>query len=387
MKEIIVMGSTGSIGVNTLEVARSKRDRIRVVGLSTRGNIELLEQQVKEFRPAAVTVWDSSKADELRKKVGRGVKVHQGEEGLLELAGMDADLVVSALVGIVGLQPVLSAISGGKDIALANKEILVAAGNIIIKEAARNGVEVIPVDSEHSALMQCLWQRDPREIKKVILTASGGAFYHKQDIDLARITPEQALEHPTWSMGPKVTVDSATLMNKGFEVIEASFLFGIPVDKIAITIHRQSIVHAMVEFIDGSVAALLHAPDMRLPIQYAISWPDRWDGDYKTLDLSALGRLDFTKPDMARWPALGLAYTAAATAGTMPAVLSAADEVCVDRFLNGKIKFTDIVPGVKMVMEKHQPVNNPALADILAADRWARDEIAELIDNRKIVAG
>ncbi len=383
MKTIIVLGSTGSIGKNTLEVAGRNKDRIRIRGLAARGNIELLEKQITKFCPEAVAVWDSSKAGRLKRKLAGRVKVYSGMEGLLELVRLDADMVVSALVGIVGLEPSLEAIRSGKDIALANKEILVAAGRIIMAEAEQRGVKIIPVDSEHSALMQCLWERNHGEIRKIILTASGGAFYQRPGADLSRITPEEALKHPTWSMGPKVTVDSATLINKGFEVIEASCLFRIPVDKIEITIHPQSIVHAMVEFIDGSVTALMHAPDMRLPIQYAISWPERWGGDYAKLELSDLGTLDFIKPDMERFPALELAYRAGRMRGTVPAVFSAADEVCVNRFLNRKIKFTDIVPGIKKIMEMHQPVSNPAVEDIMAADEWARRETAELLDNKK----
>lgn len=332
MKKIIILGSTGSIGESTLDVIRRNPGRFKVCGLSTKGNVELLHKQVEEFKPEKVSI---------------------GGEGLLELVRMDADLVVSAMVGAVGLRPTLEAIRSGKDIALANKEVLIMAGEIIMTEAKKAGVNIIPIDSEHSAIMQCLWKRDPSEIKRLILTASGGPFYNRTD--LTDITPEMALQHPTWKMGRKVTIDSATLMNKGLEVIEASFLFGIPIDKIEVVIHPESIVHAMVEFIDGSVVALMHMPDMRIPIQYALSWPERWDGGYGVLDLTKIGTLTFTKPDLERFPALELAYKAARVGGSMPAALSVADEICVERFLKGEISFSDIVPAIKEVMEKVTP--------------------------------
>lgn len=329
MKRIIILGSTGSIGRSTLDVVRKNPERVKVCGLSTKGNVELLDKQIEEFKPEKVSI---------------------GGEGLLGLVRMDADMVVSALVGAVGLDPTLEAVRSGKDIALANKEILVMAGQIIMAEAKKAGVNIIPIDSEHSAIMQCLWKRDPKEIKRLILTASGGPFYNRTD--LTDITPEMALQHPTWQMGKKVTIDSATLMNKGFEVIEASYLFGIPIDKIEVVIHPESIVHAMVEFIDGSVAAVMHTPDMRIPIQYALSWPERWDGGYGILDLTKIGTLNFIKPDLKRFPSLELAYNAGRAGGSMPARLSVADEICVERFLKGEISFSDIVPAIKEVMEK-----------------------------------
>lgn len=329
MKKIIVLGSTGSIGKSTLDVARKNPERIKVCGLSTKGNVELLKKQIDEFKPEKVSI---------------------GGEGLLDLVRMDADMVVSALVGSVGLNPTLEAIRSKKDIALANKEILVMAGELIMTEAKKAGVDIIPIDSEHSALLQCLWKRDPNEVKRLILTASGGPFYNRAD--LTDITPEMALQHPTWQMGRKVTIDSATLMNKGFEVIEASYLFGIPIDKIEVVIHPESIVHAMAEFIDGSVAAVMHIPDMRIPIQYALSWPERWDGGYGTLDLTKIATLNFFKPDLKKFPGLELAYNAGRAGGSLPAALSAADEICVERFLNGEIGFTDIVPAIKGEMER-----------------------------------
>jgi len=243
----------------------------------------------------------------------------------------------------------------------------------------RNRVKIIPVDSEHSAIMQCLWERRVKEVKRLILTASGGPFYNKGDIDLSKITPKMALEHPTWKMGHKVTIDSSTLMNKGFEVIEASCLFGIPIDRIDVVIHPESIIHALVEFIDGSVIALMHAPNMCIPIQYAISWPDRWEGRYGEVSLADIGKMHFFKPDNKRFPALDLAYHAGSMGGTMPAVLSAADEVCVEKFINGKILYSDIVRIIKNVMDTHRPITDPTLADILSADKWAREMAEEVI--------
>lgn len=342
MKRIIILGSTGSIGESTLDVVRKNPDKLKVCGLSTKGNVELLQRQIEEFKPERVSI---------------------GGEGLLDLVRMPADLVVCALVGSVGLRPVLEAIRSGKDVALANKEALVMAGEILMSEARRMGVNIIPIDSEHSAIMQCLWKRSPAEVRRLILTASGGPFYNRED--LSCVTPQEALQHPTWQMGPKVTVDSATLMNKGFEVIEAHFLFGIPVDRIDVLIHPESIVHAMVEFIDGSVVALMHMPDMRIPIQYALSWPQRWVGDYGILDLAEIKTLNFIKPDLNRFPALELAYKSVKIGGTMPAMLSVADEVYVDKFLNGEIGFTDIIRNVRYVVEHHKPIMDPTIEDIL----------------------
>lgn len=381
MKRIVVLGSTGSIGESTLDVVRRNPLEIDVCGLSTKQNIDLLYRQIQEFKPSSVSVWDEKKAEELTKRVRGKVIVHSGLEGLLNLANLESDLVVSSLVGGIGLKPTLAAIKSGKNVALANKEVLVMAGAIVQKEAKKHKVSLIPIDSEHSALMQCLWKREPEEIKKVILTASGGPFYNKNSLELKKITPKKALMHPTWKMGQKVTIDSATLMNKGFEVIEASFLFNIPIEKIDVVIHPESIIHAMVEFIDGSVSAVMHTPDMKIPIQYALSWPKRWEGDYGTFDLTKIGSLSFIKPDMKKFPALELAYSAAKTGGTMPAVLSGADEVCVEKFLEGKISFLEIVKYVKSVIAMHKTVNNPSLDDILEADKWARINVLKKINS------
>jgi 1-deoxy-D-xylulose-5-phosphate reductoisomerase len=378
MKKIVILGSTGSIGENTLFVARKNPDKIKVTGLSTRTNIELLLKQIEEFKPPFVAVWDERKADELKKKVSNKVTVLRGQEGLVRLSEIDSDLVVSSLVGSVGLKPTLTAINTGKNIALANKEVLVMAGEIVKKAAKKNKVSIIPIDSEHSALLQCLWKRDREEVKKVILTASGGPFYNKNTDDLSKINPKQALMHPTWKMGPKVTIDSATLMNKGFEVIEARYLFDIPVEKIDVVIHPESIVHAIVEFVDGSVSACMHIPDMRIPIQYALSYPERWKGDYGAFDITRIGALHFLKPDIKKFPALGLACNAVKTGGAMPAVMSAADEVCVEKFLKSEISFLDIIKYVKKTMEAYKPVKNPSMNDILEKDKWARKKTLEL---------
>lgn len=375
VKNIIILGSTGSIGESALDVVRKNSDKLKICGLSTKKNTELLRRQIDEFKPSMVSVWDEKKAQELKNKIGSGIKVLSGMEGLIELARMDADLIVSALVGGIGLSPALEAIQSGKNIALANKEVLVIAGQLLQSEAKKHGVSIIPIDSEHSALMQCLWKRESHEIKKLILTASGGPFYRTSETDLKKITPEAALIHPTWKMGPKVTIDSATLMNKGFEVIEASWLFNIPIEKIDVVVHPESIIHGMVEFIDGSVSAFMHVTDMRVPIQYALSFPERWQNDYGTLDMAKIGVLHFEEPDKKRFPALELACAAGRIGGTMPAVLSAADEVCVEMFLAGKISFTDIPKIIKSIMDQHKFVKNPNLEDILSADKWAREKI------------
>ncbi len=380
MKKITILGSTGSIGESTLAVARAHPDKIKVGGLSTKTNIDLLEKQISEFAPVAAAVWEEDKAEILRERVKKDIEIYSGQEGLLEfINAAEADLVVSALVGAVGLEPTLAAIRSGRDIALANKEVLVMAGELVTGEVQAAGINLIPIDSEHSALWQCLQGRDCREVKKLIITASGGPFHHLESRDLNTVTPEEALRHPRWRMGPKVTVDSATLMNKGFEVIEASYLFNIPIDKIDVVIHPESIVHSLVEFVDGTIIAQMHVPDMRIPIQYALSWPERWAQGYGSLDLADLGRLHFSRPDRKRFPALDLVYQAMGQGGTMPAVLNASDEVCVGQFLAGRVGFADIVPIVAEVMAQHKPVAQPEIADILRADDWARKAVYDIL--------
>lgn len=373
MKRITILGSTGSIGTSTLDIVKNQKDKVTVTGLSTRSNINLLRDQIKEFKPAAISVWEDEKAKELQADIH--IPVFHGIDGLIKLVkDTDSNLIVSSLVGGIGLEPTLEAIKCGKDIALANKEVLVMAGDLVMSEAQKYGVTIIPVDSEHSALAQCLYERSPEEVHKIIITASGGPFYNKGDLDLVTVSPQEALNHPRWTMGRKVTIDSSTLMNKGFEVIEASHLFNIPVDKIDVVIHPESIIHSMVEFVDGSVIAHMHVPDMRVPIQYALSWPVRWNKNYGILDFAAIKSLNFREPDHARFPALELAYEAARRGGTAPTVLNACDEVCVDEFMAGHIRFTDIVEVIKKVMEKHTIAVNPDLDMILGVDKWAREE-------------
>lgn len=371
MKKIIILGSTGSIGESTLDVVRHNPDKIKVVGLSTKKNIELLERQMDEFKPEAVAVWDVDKAD----KIKAGIKIYSGIEGLIKLVQeTEADLVVSAMVGAVGLRPTIEAIRSGKDVALANKEVLIMAGDLVMDEVREREINLIPIDSEHSALWQCLSGREPRNVKRIILTASGGPFYHNKELDLAKVSPEEALAHPRWQMGPKVTIDSATLMNKGFEVIEASYLFDIPLDRIEVVIHPESIVHALVEFIDNSFIAHMHIPDMRIPIQYALSTPSRWEGRSEILDLTGAGNLNFSEPDFIRFPALKIAYEAGRIGGTMPVVVSASDEICVEKFLNREIGFMDIVSIIEKVMKKHRPIPHPDIDEILDVDEWTRRE-------------
>jgi len=373
MKRIIILGSTGSIGRSTLDVVRHNRDKVKVVGLSAKTNIKLLQAQIEEFTPEAVAVADREKA-----KLVEGVKVYPLQEGIIDLLlSVKTSLVVSALVGIAGLRPALEAVKAGIDIALANKEVLVTAGKLFMDEVKRYGVRLIPIDSEHSALWQCLSGRKSEEITRVFLTASGGPFYYKEDLDLNKVSVQETLMHPKWNMGPKVTVDSATLMNKGFEIIEASRLFDIPMDKIEVLMHPESIVHSIVEFIDGSMLAHMHMPDMRIPIQYALSVPSRWKGCSDELNLSDIGRLNFSEPDKKRFPCMDLACEAGKRSGTMPAVVSASDEVCVQNFLDRKISFTDIPIIIEKVMQRHKVIFNPSLDGILEADAWARRETAE----------
>jgi 1-deoxy-D-xylulose-5-phosphate reductoisomerase len=332
MKKIILLGSTGSIGVQTLDIVSKMKNSVAVAGLSARFNISLLREQIKKFKPQAVCI-ESVKDAEVLKKQFKNLTVYSGSEGLEKLAVLPrGDTVVSAVVGSAGLKPVLKAIKAKKNIAIANKEALVTAGAQIMELADKNGVKILPVDSEHSAIFQCLIGEKKAQVKKVLLTASGGPFY-KYSGDFSKITVARALNHPTWKMGKKITVDSATLMNKGLEAIEASILFGLPIDKIEIVVHPQSIIHSMVEYLDGSVIAQMSNPDMRLPIQYALTYPDRLVSDIKPLNLAQVAKLEFYKPDFAKFPCLKLAYAAAKKGYAMPAVMSAANEEAVASFL------------------------------------------------------
>lgn len=375
MRTIVVLGSTGSIGVNTLKVVEAFPDDLRVAGLGVRRNIAALGAQIARFAPRRVAVGDEAKARELKSRVGAGVAVDGGPEGMVRLAVMlEADTVVSAMVGAAGLLPTLAAVRMGKRIALANKEVLVCAGEIVMGEAARHGAEVLPVDSEHSAIHQCLRAGERGEVKRLILTASGGPFLRASKGEMARATPGAALRHPRWKMGKKVSIDSATMMNKALEMIEARWLFGVAPERIDVLVHPESVVHSLVEFEDGSVIAQLSLADMRLPIQYALLHPRRAPGPCGSLGLDRLGALHFESPDPSRFPALALARGAMAAGGTMPAVMNAANEVAVQRFLGGEIPFTGIVELVAGVMRSHAPVISPSLEDIFRADGWAREQ-------------
>lgn len=378
MKRVTVLGSTGSIGRSALEVIAGRRDRFEVVGLTAHRNIDLLARQVEEFGPEVVAVPDEGAALSLKGKVP--VQVLHGEEGLCRVASLEgADFVLSAIVGFAGLMPTLAAVRAGKTIGLANKETLVVAGDIVVAEARRTGARILPVDSEHSAVFQCIEGRDPGQVRKVILTASGGPFIGKRPEELSRVTPEDALNHPNWAMGRKITVDSATLMNKGLEVIEAHHLFGLGPERIEVLIHPQSIVHCIVEFTDGSAIAQMSVPDMRAAIAYALSYPERLGDVVPALDLSAVGRLTFQKPDVDSFPCLPYAYRALGQGGTVPAVLNGANEIAVEAFLEGRIGFTDIPAIIGDVMGSHERAEVKGIEAVLGADRWARQRAGELI--------
>lgn len=383
-KRLTILGSTGSIGRSVLDVVRTLDDRFEVQALAAGSNRQELAEQVREFSPKVVALADPDAAEELRRQLaGEPVEVLGGPEGVVRVAQHgESDMVVSAIVGSAGLQPTLAAVRAHKSIALANKETIVMAGELVMREAAKRGVEILPVDSEHSAIWQAMSAGRPEEVARVIITGSGGPFRGFSDEELTRVTPEQALNHPTWRMGPKVTIDSATLMNKALEVIEAHLLFGLDVEQIEVLIHPESIVHSLVEFVDGSVVAQMSTPDMRGPIQYALTWPDRFECPTARLRLSEVGELHFEKPDAERFPAVTLGFEAARCGGTAPAALNAANEVAVRAFLDGKLRFTDIVVVVAEVMNDHRFVERPALDDVLEADRKARDAAARLASKK-----
>jgi len=385
-KKIAILGSTGSIGVNTLKVISSFSSYFEVVGLSAGSNIKLLNQQIKEFKPKIVAVSDEDKGT-LLKRIYKNSKfplIYIGFEGVIKLIReINADMVVIALSGTSGLIPVLEAIRCKKDIALANKESLVSAGSIIMREAKKNNVNIIPVDSEHSAIFQCIKKEESKKIKRLILTASGGPFLNYTKKQLKNVTLKEALNHPKWNMGKKVTIDSATLMNKGFEIIEAHHLFNIPINNIDVVIHPQCVIHSMVEFVDGSILAQLSVADMRLPIQYALSYPNRFSNNLTRLNLTKLEGLKFYKPDLKKFPCLSYARYAAEIGGTLPAVLSKSSERVVKSFLNKEIKFIDIPKIVKRVMDMHKIIKNPSLDDILSAEKWAEETTVREIEIQK----
>jgi 1-deoxy-D-xylulose-5-phosphate reductoisomerase len=378
MKNVVLLGSTGSIGTSTIKVAEDLPDQIRLLGLAAGNNAGLLLEQTRKHRPEAISIFDPTKARELGDALGVATKVYSGAEGLLELATLPAaDIVLIAIVGTAGLQPALAAIRAGKDIAVASKEILVMAGEIVMAEARKYGVRVLAVDSEHSAIFQCLDGKPPDSVRKLWLTASGGPFRKLPWEEFANITVECALKHPSWVMGRKITIDSATLFNKGLEMIEARWLFDVEMPRVAVVVHPQSVVHSMVEFVDGSMLAQLSTPDMCLPIQYALTYPDRAPNMRVQTDLAKLGSLTFEEPDGKRFPALKLARRAGETGGTLPAVLNAANEIAVEAFVNHKINFPQITEVVRRTMDAHKVLLHPTLGQILGADAWARRQALE----------
>ncbi len=383
-KKISIIGSTGSIGRSTLEVVRQFPDRFEVVALGAGANAALLFEQIMEFSPRMVSVMDARVASSLQNllagKRDRFPEILYGAEGYCRVAACpESDMLVSAMVGAAGLLPTLSAIKAGKDIALANKETLVAAGEIVTRAAAENNVRILPVDSEHSAIFQALQGNHREALDRVLLTASGGPFFNKSRKDLETVSPEAALCHPNWSMGPKITIDSATLMNKGLEVIEAHWLFGVPLDRISVYIHPESVVHSMVEYLDGSVIAQMGVPDMKIPIAYALGYPERLPVKCPKLDLFSLQKLSFYPPDEEKFPCLRLAFDACRIGSTMPAVLNAANEIAVHAFLKKTISFYDIPKVIGEVMASHKPCEKLGLDAVLHSDAWAREEASKII--------
>ena len=375
MKKLAVLGSTGSIGVSTLAIVEQFPDRFQVVALAAGKNLTKLKEQVQRFKPAIVSLTSEVDAQDLRSQLGefRG-EIVWGNKGLLAVATHpEAEMVMSALVGAAGLAPTLAAIRAGKTIALANKEALVISGELMTREAQKHGVQILPVDSEHNAIFQALHGHQREQVKRIILTASGGPFLRRSAEELPQVTVTEALQHPTWKMGSKITIDSATLMNKGLEVIEARWLFNLPPEQVAVIVHPQSIVHSMVEYVDGSVLAQLGIPDMTIPISYILAYPERLPLTHlPSLDLAAAQQLTFVQPDFVKFPCLQLAYDALARGGTCPAVLNAANEVAVESFLTEEIRFTDIAAINRKVLDAHTPQPVRDLEGLLEADRWAR---------------
>ncbi|RUM90072.1 MAG: 1-deoxy-D-xylulose-5-phosphate reductoisomerase [Thermodesulfatator sp.] len=372
-KQIAVLGSTGSIGQSVMDIVRKSRGSLKIVGLAAGRNIDLLASQIDEFKPSMAAVFSQELAEDLESKISSNTMILFGKKGYNIIAAMEkAQLVVSAMVGAAGLIPTLTAIEAGKDVALANKETLVAAGELVTSLVRKKGVRLLPIDSEHSAIFQCLQGYKQNQVKKIILTASGGPFRQKKASELSAITPEEAVAHPNWSMGAKISVDSSTLMNKGLEVIEAHWLFDIPPERIQVVVHPQSIIHSMVEFKDGSILAQLGMPDMRVPISYALMWPERMDLDLPTLDIFQCGPLTFEKPRIQEFPCLGLAFEALKTGGTAPTVLNAANEVAVEAFLSKRISFLDIPKLISGVLHEIGGEEMKSLDDVLRADALAR---------------
>jgi 1-deoxy-D-xylulose-5-phosphate reductoisomerase len=378
-KRVVVLGATGSIGDSTLKVAHDIPERMEIVGLAANSNVEKLAAAANKTRAKAICLVDVRKIDILRAKLEYAPKIFVGSDGLREIARLeDSDMLLIAIVGTAGLRPALDAIESGKDLAVASKEILVMAGEAVTTAAQKRGVKILPVDSEHNAIFQCLDGRGS-EIRRIILTASGGPFRETPFEHLGHVTVEEALKHPTWNMGPKITIDSATLFNKGLEMIEAHWLFGVEMNRVEVVIHPQSIIHSMVEFADGSTLAQLSYSNMCFPIQYAVTWPDRVPNTLPPLDFSTLGKLEFELPRYEDFPALNLARRAGEIGGTLPAVMNAANEVAVASFLNRHLRFPQIWETVARVMDRHRSVAHPDLDAILAADQWARAEATAAI--------
>jgi len=384
MKKIAILGCTGSIGKQSLEVIKQHPEEFKVIGLAAGENLIQLIEQIKQFKPKIVAVKSKEVADKLKFEINDDISVYYGIDGYKEVAAHnEVDYVIAAMTGFSGLIPTITAIRAKKNIGLANKETLVAAGHLINEEIKTHKVSLFPIDSEHSAIFQSLQGEKVEAVKKIILTASGGAFRHLKREELIDVTKEQALKHPNWSMGAKITIDSATMMNKGLEVIEAHWLFSLSFDKIEVIIHPESIIHSMVEFKDNSIIAQLGLPDMRIPIQYALSYPDRFKLNTEPLNLAKIKSLNFFEVNMERFPALKLAYQAGRIGGTMPAVLNAANEVAVELFLQGRIKFLEIENVVENVLLQHKHINNPNLEAVIEADEWARKEAFLYTNNKR----
>lgn len=384
MKKISILGSTGSIGTQALDIIRNSKD-FKIVALSTNVNIDLLERQALEFRPEMVSVGNKEDAVKLKEKLKPyGIKVSYGMEGLISVASENnADILLNSVVGMIGLKPTMKAIEAGKTIALANKETLVTGGEVVMRELKKRNVSMIPVDSEHSAIFQCLQSGNKDEVEKIILTASGGPFRGMSKSDIIKVELEDALKHPNWDMGRKITIDSATLMNKGLEIIEAKWLFDVELEQIEAIVHPQSIIHSMVEFVDGSVIAQMGEPDMRVPIQYALTYPKREKNHIKKLNLLESNNLTFESPDKEVFPCLNLAINSMKKGGTMPTVLNASNEIAVEYFLNKKIRFTDIPIIVEKSMELHNNIINPSLDDILNSDMETRENVERIIKQKE----
>lgn len=382
MKKISILGSTGSIGTQTLDVVRKNRDKFEVVAISANSSINLLLEQIKDFKPKYVAVYNEESAKALKSMIPSDIKVEvlSGMDGLITISSLDEiDILLTAIVGMIGLVPTLEAIKNRKIIALANKETLVTAGQLVMSEAKKRNVSILPVDSEHSAIFQCLNGENNKEIDSIILTASGGPFRGKSKEELLNVTKNEALKHPNWSMGRKISIDSSTLMNKGLEVIEAKWLFDVEADKIDVVVHPQSIIHSMVQFVDSSIIAQMGCPDMKLPIQYALTYPERLLNDFERLDFSKLSSLTFEKPDLDTFPCLKLAYDSLKMGGTYSAVLNAANEVLVNEFLEDKIKFYDIPYYIEKTLDAHECIKKPTLEEILHIDNWSREFVKKCI--------